>query len=138
MKRKAIWLFCGALLTISAAGQATRPTLSVCELFGNLDRWDGRIVRINGLATFREDRFGVRLSMLVPVPPEKGMLRDTQEPEEIAVEEPNPGFLMTSPKDFRFDLTSVINAKNRWEGMVRRDPSGVRHKNCYLSANTVT
>jgi hypothetical protein len=113
------WLF----VAMGAFGQDSPKTLSVCDLFHNLDKWDGKEVRVKGLAMFR-DGPELRFTILLPGLGEVCTFRNTAESAEIELEQPGDSILLDpANRGKKFDRNSTINAQAALKKLLTRKPN---------------
>src|SRR3954463_4061438 len=72
------WALCGMLVLPLGVGQIPQNTITVCELFRTPDKWDGRIVRIKGLALITREA-DPDFTVLIPPSGETCTFRNTPE-----------------------------------------------------------
>jgi hypothetical protein len=98
-------------------------TLSVCDLFRDIDKWEGKIVTVKGRALFTESKEPT-MTLLVPELPERCSFRNTTESAEIQLDYSGSQEQGTEAnRSFRYDASSVGRAHESLRALLRRNPS---------------
>lgn|SRR5678815_1180220 len=116
--RLGLLLFC---VVLTAACNGRERAVGVCELFRNVERFEGKVIEVRGLATIERDP--IAFGFLSPIPPESCRYRNTQEPAEIDLQYPGEELRLTPPKGYRWDPNAVDRALRDLEVILKSNPN---------------
>ena len=103
-------------------GQSPTRPLSVCEVFRDAERLDGKVIEVRGLATVGRNPTDFRV--LGPFPTESCRFRNTPEAAEIRLEFPSDELRLRASDEggYRWELQAVERALKDLEAILKRDP----------------